>query len=189
VNYYILPTLESDEDEWCYIDTNPTGLEMEDYYLRRGIPFDDKWPDQVTMKMSDSEGGTEIPTQIYNTNGFLILHQMVVSLIQSVCKEDIEYLPFILFNHEAEISSKEHFIINPIGQFDCLDYDKSDIKYFKDEILDIDYFIFDKEKFKDAPDLFRVKDAPHVYVISDRIRDLLAGKGFTNMYAEDIDMD
>lgn len=188
MNYYILPTLDSDEEEWCYIDSNPTSIELEDYYLRRGIPFEDTWPKDVSMKMSENEGGVKIPSQIYNTNGFLILHEDVKNLIQKVCNNDVEYLSFLLINHKGRVASKNHYIINPVGQFDCLDYEKSDIEYFKDEILDIDDFVFDKNKLKNAPDLFRVKDAPDTYVISDNIRNEIAGKGFTNMYLEDLEI-
>ncbi len=56
---------------------------------------------------------------------------------------EIEFLPFTLYNHKKRVHSKDHFFINPIGGYDCLNEIASGITYDKDD----DIVLNEKNRF------------------------------------------
>jgi hypothetical protein len=84
----------------------------------------------------------------------------------------MECLPFTLFDHRRRVASRDYFIINPLGTFDCLNTSKSEIVYSDDppgEVVAVRKHVLDPRKVGAAPDIFRVKEEPEMIVISARL--------------------
>jgi hypothetical protein len=112
----------------------------------------------------------------------------VVDVVRKHCKDQrIEYLPFTLINHKGRIHSTDYFIVNPIGALDCLDKQASTIEYMEDgRIIAVISYVLDPNKLTDAPDLFRIKEWPRKYVISERLASAFTESNFTNIILQEI---
>ena len=88
---------------------------------------------------------------------------------------------------QEETPSRDYFIVNPLGTFDCLDRKKSEIQFEGDEIVGIDKIVLDSKKMKDAPDIFRLPEAPSEYFVSQRLVTKLQSLKPTNLYLRNID--
>jgi hypothetical protein len=111
--------------------------------------------------------------------------------IVECCKNDeceIEILPFTLFNHRQRVHSKDYWIINPLGTFDCVNKDASDIEYLDDEVVGVDKYVFESQKLKNAPELFRVPEDPTEYFISETLAKAFQKKKFTNIFLSEIEI-
>jgi len=72
---------------------------------------------------------------------------------------------------------------------DCLDLEKSQIDRCTDgSVFNIDVIVLDKQKLAHPPDLFRIREDPTVYVISERLADAFAEKGFTNIVLTELEV-
>jgi hypothetical protein len=103
----------------------------------------------------------------------------------------IESLPFTLFDHKKRVASRDYFIVNPLGTFDCLELQKSEI-IWADEvpgaIIRVKKARLDPRKLEQAPDLFRIKEKPHAYVISGRVAAAIQQLQPTNFYVSQLEV-
>ena len=163
--------------------------------MAKGKRIGDDYPDDAQIYLESLKSGTQLSSFIGNTRSYLIVNTEMKDVIleytsQSNC--EFEILPFTLYDHKKRILSKDYWIINPIGTFDCLNKKASEIKYVdkddaKSEVVSIRKFVFDPKKLKDAPDLFRVPEDPTEYFISERLAKAFKEKGFTNIFLTEIE--
>jgi len=158
--------------------------------MAEGESIIDEWPEHARLDMDKSEPGIRLADLIGNTQSYLILSKRVKEVIESMIPKDVEYLPVEIFNHKGRLASKDYFIVNPIGAVDCLHLKKSKIIYDEpgsDEIIDIDEFVLDKKKLKNVPHLFRIKEDPGEYVMSQALALEFKKHQFTNIYSWELE--
>lgn len=84
-----------------------------------------------TMPLVDSGfciiDSPEIPSLVANTLSYFIASSQVKHIISSLNIDPIEYFPIAIYNHKCRVASRDYFIINPIGAFDCLKLETSTI--------------------------------------------------------------
>ncbi len=139
-----------DDRSLCILD-EPEGLQGKDYYLRHGRRIGKDLSQNMKYYMDEEYPGTKLCPLISNLSSFLIVSSEIVAMIQQVCDNEIEYLPFTLYDHEKRVASEDYFIVNPIGTFDCLNEGASEIEYTRHgspmEPYDTGY-ILDPDKLK-----------------------------------------
>jgi hypothetical protein len=165
------------------------------YCMAEGKRVGDQYPKDARIYLQPEKPGKGLSSFIGNTKSYFIVNSEMKEVIIETCKgldNPIEVLPFTLYDHEKQVLSKDYWIINPVGTFDCLDRKSSDIKYMdgdpQREIVSIKKFVFDPQKLENAPDLFRVPEDPTEYFLSERLVKLFQDKKFTNIFIGEIEV-
>lgn len=192
MKFYFIDVLGNlDDEELCFINNLPKNMGLSFYMPAKGERMDDEYPNPAFVHMSLEEKGLKLASLLGNTHNYLKLHQSVVDVIQQSCADiEIEYLPFQLINHKGRVHSDEYFIVNPIGTFDAMNLNKSQIKYFrgnKDKIVSIKRYVLDPEKLAQAPALFRLPQKPTYYIIREDLAQAFNEHGFTNIVLREIE--
>lgn len=190
MKFYSIETLgETNDPDLCIIDAEPDGMGMKGYYLNFGIAARDIYPQNATVNMNPEEPGTKICDVVGNTLNCLIVTERIKILLEKLCDDiEVEYLPLTLLNHTGGVHRGDLFIVNPIGTFDCLDRDASDISYEPDgDIIDIDDYILDPEKARSAPSLFRLAEKPDFYIIRQDALEALEKANIENLMVSELE--
>jgi hypothetical protein len=195
MKFFLVDTLGEGDDDALVLDQRPVGMKEAGFLIPEGERVGDKFPKDARMNMSSRYDGFRLDSLIGNTIDYLILSRDAKEVVEEHCKgAEIEYLPFVLYNLKNRVQSGDYFIVNPIGGVDCLNSAASDITYLDapgepehGEIVDIDTFVFDPGKLKNAPALFRVEEQRTAYVISEKLADAFQQRGFTNIVLTEIE--
>jgi hypothetical protein len=186
MNFYLLNTMPVEDDDYCFLVKPPTGIEMIDYKTAKGLPIAAEYPADVRMYMDDNHQGIKVPDLIGNSRGLLIVSKRLKEAIEQGNTGATEYLPMSIYNHKRRRASGDHFIVNPLGAMDCLDLARSDIEWLDGEVVAVNTFVLDPGKLKNVPDLFRIKEEPHRYVISEQLARQFMPLDPTNIYLEEL---
>jgi hypothetical protein len=178
-------------NENVVITKDPGGLKLKSYYLSKGKSIADYYPKDASIQLQDDCPGLVLTSYLSNTVSLIIFNTECKQVIEDFCSEqEIEYLPFTLLDHKGDVYSKDYWIINPIGTFDCVDRANSDISYLNDDpgkdILSVRSFVFKKEKIISAPHLFRVPEQTYSYFIDEELGRALKAVNPTNLMITEI---
>jgi hypothetical protein len=194
--YFLINTLGDVDGERAILDKPPEGLGLRFHRPARGLKTADVYPKDARIRMSKRYRGVKLDSLIGNTNGYLIVKKPVQDVIEATCESvEIEYLPFTLYNQKNRVQSTEYVIVNPIGSLDCLNLKASEIEYLDEpgdpyhgEVVDVEKVVLDPGKLgRKTPALFRIKEKPNQYVISEELAEAFKKKGFTNIILTEIE--
>lgn len=187
MDYFLVKTTGDLNDEsLCLIEDCPEGLEKKDYTLKLGQPCLPYYPENAIIRLREENRGIKLKSIIGNTKNYLIGSTLVKDIIQRHCPDqNIEYLPFTLYNHKNRVHSADYFIINPIGGFDSINIEASDPIYSPKDgrLLTVEKYVLDSKKIEKAPHFFRVDIEPCNYVVSRVLGQALVDGGVTNFKA------
>jgi uncharacterized protein DUF1629 len=195
MKYFLLDTLGDVDGERAVIDRAPEDLGLQYYRLAKGVRIGDLYPDDARVLMSKKFQGLKLDSLLGNTKGFLIVKVPVKEAIEAHCADDdIEYLPFTLYNLKKRVQSKDYFIVNPIGTVDCLNLEASVIKYVDKPgdpshgaVVNVKKYVFEPKKLKRAPALFRVKEKPTRYVVNEQLASAFDKAKFSNISLTEVE--
>jgi len=156
---------------FAFTDDEPSGFKRWSYKLSDGekVVASDKYPPDAHVQMS-AEFGMQLGDIIGNTQQLLIVSRALKDEIAHVHAEPVQCLPIAIYNHKKRLASADYFIVNPIGVRDCLDLEESQIEYDDDdEVVDVEEFVLSAPKVEGGPDLFRVKEDPATYIVSEHL--------------------
>ncbi|MGC3999320.1 MAG: hypothetical protein QM767_18520 [Anaeromyxobacter sp.] len=174
----------------CILDRNPVGTGAFAFKMCRGISAAAEYPADAKWQMSKRyPTRLKAPMVVDNTCNMLIVHRSVKDVLEGTGVA-MECYPFTLLDHRGNVASAEHFIVNPLGSFDCLDLQRSRIQYSQQvlgQIVGIDRMVLDPKKLEQAPDLFRVKESVETYVVSHRLVELLRPANPSNLFLKKLD--
>jgi len=168
MRYFKINTMPKDT-AFAFTDDEPSGFER-GYKLSRGLRVTDadKYPNDAHVRMADAFG-RELGGVIGNTHSLLIVSKALKEQIDQVNADPVQILPLGIHNHKNRLASSDYFIVNPIGERDCLDLEESDIEYFEGDVVTVRKFVLSESKLEGAPDLFRVKEHPPTCVASENL--------------------
>lgn len=186
MDYFKINLMPRHDPEFCFLRDYPEGVELNRYKFGKGEAFGDDYPDDPRIYMNKKERGLKLPSVVGNTRSMLIVHRDVKKIIEKNDPGPIEFLPLHIYNHKKRLASDEFFVVNPLGTWDCLDLDASEIDYLDGKVADVLELVLDRKKLEKAPDLFRVKEDPSVYVASRRLLEKIVGGKVkvTNLYID-----
>jgi hypothetical protein len=196
MKYFKLNILGNNNDKSLALITKSiVDIGLYSYCMAEGKRVGDKYPKEAQIYLQPEKPGKKLSSFIGNTKSYFIVNSEMKDVIIETCKEldsPIEMLPFTLYDHKKRVISKDYWIINPVGTFDCLDRKSSEIKYMDDdpqsEIVGVKKFVFNPKKLENAPDLFRVPEDPTEYFISERLVKKFQEKKFTNLFLTEIEV-
>ena len=189
MNYYLLNLLgdvnDSNYDDYCFAGGSPSGLDEFVRYPEEGIALSKNYPEDpwtVTIKLDEDRQGIKLSSYIGNTNGNLIVKKDALLIMQKFILGECESFPFTLINHKNRVHSKDYLLVNPLGTFDCLDFEKSKLMWESDHsaIGMIMEYVLDPHKLGKVPDLFRIEKSTIDYVFSERLVNALREASCTN---------
>lgn len=94
-----------------------------------------------------------------NTPGFAshipVFDEKTVMVLSELLEDNVEILPIMC-------NDKNFYLINIIKIQDCIDYEKSQYKMFRDgkRIMKFSKYVFDRNKIKNCGDIFKLFDEP-----------------------------
>ncbi len=193
MRYFFIDKLRSDDPKFYFVDKRPKGLGVGSWRMAEGAKIADKWPKEPPpVYPSDDCLATKLPSLIGNTLSYLIVSSDLRKLIQEQCREpEIEYLPITLYTRKKREQSRDYWLVNPIGTVDCLDLARSEIVYNKagtGEVVAVHKFVLDSRKLTDVAPLFRIKEDPRQYVVTEPLARAFAERPFTNLFIREIDV-
>ncbi|MBW2737389.1 MAG: hypothetical protein JRE64_00790 [Deltaproteobacteria bacterium] len=195
MRYFKIETLGDDQDrKLAFINEPPEGIGLHSYRMAEGKPVEEYYPEDAKIYLQSKSPGLRLSSFIGNTLSYLIVNSEMKDVIieysdQGDC--EIEILPFTLYNHKKRVYSKDYWIINPIGSFDCVNRKDSDIVYMdegdhKGEIVVVKIYVFDVRKLENAPHIFRVPENLRRYFISESLGRAFYEKNFSNVLLTEI---
>lgn len=132
----------------------------------------------LDLALNEDEGGLELPDHVGNTDNILPLRRGCAEAI--VDKFDLgehELLPARLINDKERVHSDDYVVLNPLGEHECLDPDRSELD------PDGDVEIMGRWCLSAAKvpklDIFRAKGVES-YIFSERLVEFIESEGFSN---------
>ncbi|WP_120539468.1 imm11 family protein [Corallococcus terminator] len=172
MKYYLFKTLAQTRPEFCVLLDFPEAMGVKSWKLGDGVELQEgEYPQDAKIFMSDEEPGIEIPDLVPNTVRLLIVSKPLKDGMEAVNRGPVQYLPLSIYNHKKRLASSDYFIVNPLGTVDVLDTSASEIEYLDGQVVRVLKHVLDRKKIAHAPDLFRLKEAPDSYVVSERVLD------------------
>lgn len=186
MRFFMLSTLgDADDDSLCFLDNFVEGIEPLSWRAGEGARFGKDFPKDAKLFMNKENPGIKLSPLLGTSRNMLLGSREFKEAIEKHCKNEIEYLPFTLYDHRKRVHSRDYFIINPIGTFDCLDFKESVIKWDDEdpkEIIRIKKHVLDRKKMEAAPQLFRVDRDPSVYVVGLEVAREFKAHDFSNIF-------
>jgi hypothetical protein len=179
--FFILSTLAHSDPESCFLKDPPEGTDEWTHRMAKGHSMRDVYPRDARVFMHKSKPGFGLPSIVGNTQMFLIVDAKVKAAIEASNVAQIEYLPLSIFNHKRRLASADYCIVNPLGSFDCVDLEASEIEWLEGDIVGVDRYVLDGRKLERAPDLFRIREDPSVYVVSGNLAERLRALPASNL--------
>lgn len=189
MKFYRWMTLGQPDVEQCFLDAAPKGLGARSAFLAQGRSVKGVYPEAPRIDLSEENPGLRLESFIGNSKRMLVVSSPLRALLEQWCKEqEVEYLPVHIYNHRGRLHADDYSIINPLGTIDCIDLERSDVKMAEGEVVRVNRIVLSPAKLERHPHLFRVREAPHFYVISEALAEALKAGGFTNVVLEPLEV-
>jgi hypothetical protein len=113
---------------FCVV-TRPEGFK-EQGLLLKAVTLADKWPDNVVCRMdADYAKDIKLSDNVYGGSYRVVSSRLKDTLVALAGSSNIEFLPVSILNHKGRVASKDYFIMNPLDVIDCIDQEKSGVKW------------------------------------------------------------
>lgn len=148
------------------------------------------WPADAKIYMSPEFKGVRVSSFISNPVLYLMVTSETKDIIERHCQSiEVEFLPFSLYNQKRRLQTRDCWIVNPLGEFDCLNRSKSELVLSKKgTIINIKRAVLDTNKIEAAPQLFRIKGRASVYVLGEKLVDDLRRHKCTNLALTELEI-
>lgn len=191
MKYYLLDFLIRDGIH-CFCKARPTGAYIPAYEMTEGLSIAEAYPEDpydVHMDLHPDYTGLKLASFIGNTGGLIILHRDVAEvLVNRLTLGETEHFPFTLMNEKGRVHSRDYVFFNPVGSYDCLDLERSELDVDEDgDVISLDRIVLDARKLDGAPDILRIREDPSRVLFSQRAVDALREQGFTNFHFKDVE--
>jgi hypothetical protein len=167
---YELSTFSRRDPVFCRLLTEIDGIGLNGWRWIAGAAFrPGDYPENAKIRMTDEDPAMVVPDFVPNTHNMLIVSRRVKEVIERETVPPVEYFPLTIINHRGRPASTEHFVVNPVGGWDVLDRNASVVIMFKDKVVTVEKTVLDPKLVALAPGLFRLKEQPHRYMITERL--------------------
>lgn len=191
MRFFIVDTMaldEPDAEEFAFVDQGLDELGAGSYMPSEGDPMEPLRASSLTLRLRPGSG-VKLGALIGNTHSYLLLATAAKECVERRCAgQRIEYVPFTLYNRKNRVHSDDYFVVNPIGTFDCINRQASDISYFSSpnspadgSILEIRRLVLDAARLQNAPALFRIGGQPRTYVVNEALAADFAAHKLSNI--------
>ncbi|MFY2561081.1 imm11 family protein [Corallococcus terminator] len=180
-----------DDPDLCMLHSLVREMGMKISWVGLGKSASAVYPADARIYMSEDSPGIKLSPLLGNTRNTLLVSSELRAVFEKHCKNEIEYLPFTLYDHRKRVYSKDYCIVNPIGTFDCLDYKASTIIWSDSDptrAIAVQKLVLDRAKMETAPQLFRVAKDPMSYVLRYELAKEISDRRFANICWNELPM-
>ena len=172
------------EEGLCVIG-NPHGLE-DQFPLLDGVPLLTGWPEKVTCKMSPKyPKDIQLADNLYGCSYPIVSGRIKEQIAAADGGGQIEFLPVTILNHKGRVASTGYYFLNPVGSVDCIDIDKSRVKWNAIDntvISSFEQLVLKEDAIPPGVAVFRPKHRTQTILASRSLADRLEADGFTGLY-------
>ena len=126
----------------------------------------------------------ELSDNLYGGNYPVISKRLREALEASSAGTKMEYLPVTVVNHKGRVASKDYSLVNPLDVVDCIDADRSGIKWNaldENDISSCDRLVLRDDKVAPSISVFRPRFMLSAYLMRRSVAERLTGTGFTGL--------
>ncbi len=159
-----------------------------DYELYEGISRINSFPSDACFHMyKDKPKAIKLSDNIENITDVPVISQKLMEFVKSYKPKSVEFLPVTIFNHKGRVASKNYFIMNPLIVQDCIDLEKSKVKWWtKDSIVSWKKLILDTKQIDNTLLLFRAKYHPITIFIRRDFANAIEKEDFTGIEFDEL---
>lgn len=182
--YYINTLGDQSNRDLCILDNIPEGMGVYYSFLVKGREAKEHYPEDAEIRMTEDREGIQLASLIAHTKRMLVVDSELKEVIinsNDIPGATIEVFPVKIINHKGKVHSESYFIVNPIGYYDVVDNEKSDIDYFEGSVLGINQLVMSAKKLENVPNLFRIAEEPTRYYIKEPLKKAMEAGGFSNI--------
>lgn len=177
--------------EHVCVGHTPHGLGLKRYLMTEGASVRAFYPEDASVRLKAGQPGRVLTDFLSNTVCCFIANRRTREVVASVCGEEgVEYLPFVLFDHEGERYSDEYGFIHPLQVCDVVDREASEISYRDDdpagEVLSVETYVFREAATEGLPPLFRVPECPYDIFLNEALARALHAAKITNLFLHEV---
>ncbi|WP_434388726.1 hypothetical protein [Melittangium boletus] len=179
------------DPELCMLHSLVKDMGMEVARFGLGLRARDVYPEGASIYMSEDSPGIKLLSLLGNTRNTLIVNSELRAVIEKHCTNEVEYLPFTLYDHRKRPYNRDYCIVNPIGMVDGLDLKASDIVWDDEnptKLIRLNTPVLDRKKVENAPQLFRLTQDPMTYVLRYELAKEISDRKFTNIFWKELKM-
>lgn len=135
----------------------------------------------LDLQMED-EGGLELGDYVSNTSGILALRRGVAdAILAGFDVGEHELIPARLINEKGRVHSDDYAILNPLGELDIIDRERSDVSVDEDytAVNTLVPWAIHARLIPAGRDLFRALGLPG-YIFSERLVAFIEASTFSN---------
>ncbi len=123
-------------------------------------------------RMTDHISITSFPGEIFSNK--------TVELLKVLNIENIELIDFEIYDPQQDKIYDDYKIANIIGVVDCVDFDRSDLKFYEDgDIKRIWKLVLNESKIPEEMKIFRLEKFKLLIVVHDDIKKAFEAAGIT----------
>jgi hypothetical protein len=163
----------------------------DDYELKKGVSRLLSFPEKAVYNMHpDRPTNTLLTDNLFNTASLIVGSRRLRDLFERHAVPAVEYLPVTILNHKGKALGKEYYIINPVGLVDCIDVQKSKIKWDPmDEFMieEVSRLVIDEAKVEPDRIVFRPKGYHWIVLVRREFAATVATEGITGVQWVELD--
>lgn len=161
------------------------------YEIKRGVPRADGFPASAHFEMDKRyPRQVKLADSISNLEGMPVVSSRLKALLESRKPPAVELLRVSIINHKGRDAGAEYFIVNPLCVIDCIDKEKSEIKWNAikpDKISGCLKLVLDLGAAGDDVLLFRPKHLEKIVAVRRDLADAITDGGFTGVNFTEVD--
>jgi hypothetical protein len=162
----VLDAYPEGPDGWRYLEPQPLVREFREGAV---MGFSPSFPER--RKVYDF---------VDNILELQVVSERVRRVVVELAPEDAEFLPVTLVDHNKDVVSREHFIMNPLHRREVIDLEHSDVvmgSILKSEIQFVHGLALKQDIPPDGPRLFRPVHLRRYCFVDTALRDALVQAG------------
>jgi hypothetical protein len=171
----------------CVVEP-PVGLKK-GYEVREGISRVEGWPADVVCRMDpEYPKDIELSDNLYGA-GVPIVSARIRDFLSAAEVDNIEFLSVTIMNHKDRVASRDYFIMNPLRIIECIDLEKSSVKWnlIDRELIDsCKKLVLDDKAIPDDCKVFRAKFLPMRIIVRGQLVKALGTVGFKGLCFTDV---
>jgi hypothetical protein len=121
---------------------------------------------------------------VMNLADLIVVHARLKGFLEAKALKNLEYLPVSILNHKGRTASRDYFIVHPLVPQDCLDVQKSGVRFnaiIRTDISSVRQLVLDPSRIDPDVRLFRLAHFTLPVLVDKEIADEISMAGFTGV--------
>jgi hypothetical protein len=152
--------------------------------LKKGLKLQ-PWPKDVKFHMDPNfPKSIQLADCVKNLTGAIVVSKRFKELVEAADAAAVEYLPVSIIDHKGKLASSDYFIVNPYELQDCIDQERSVLKWNSidpDLISICTKLVIDTGKIARGAKVFRLKHLPTNVLFERGLAEKATAAGLTGM--------